>query len=77
MGKISFQKVIGFRYIDELTNKLDEFSYRVLKKDCLDLPAKTFTARRIEMSGDQADMYKKIQKQAMKNTPATGAERVT
>mgnify|MGYP003630080592 FL=1 len=65
MGKISFQKVIGFRYIDELTNKLDEFSYRVLKKDCLDLPAKTFTARRIEMSGDQADMYKKIQKQAM------------
>jgi len=65
MGALSFQKVVGFRNIDELTTKLEEFSYRVLKKDCLDLPDKTFTSRHIELSKEQSDMYKKIQKQAM------------
>ena len=65
MGLKSFQKIVGFRYLDELTKKLDEFSYRVLKQACLDLPEKTFISRRIEMSKGQSDMYKKIQKQAM------------
>ena len=45
MGSHAFQQIVGFRNLDELTNKIDMFSYRVLKKDCLDLPDKIYTVR--------------------------------
>ena len=38
MGAKSFQQIVGYKNLDELTEKIDTFSYRVLKKDCLDLP---------------------------------------
>ena len=37
MGHRSFQQVMGYRRLDELSEKLDVFSNRVLKMDCLDL----------------------------------------
>ena len=36
------QLVSGFRNLGELSEKLQPFSYRVLKEDCLDLPDKIF-----------------------------------
>ena len=36
------QIVVGYRNLGELSQKLEPFSYRVLKDDCLDLPKKTF-----------------------------------
>ena len=35
MGSHSFNHVLGFRHLDELTEKLDQHSYRVRKEDCL------------------------------------------
>ena len=46
LGAHSFQEVTGYQRLDELGNKLDEFTHRVLKKDCLDLPDKVYTRRR-------------------------------
>ena len=39
----SFPHIVGFRNLDELSYRLNQFSYRVLKEDCLDLPAKIYS----------------------------------
>ena len=56
MGQAAFQQIVGFRNLDELTRRIDMFSFRVLKKDCLDLPDKIYTARYVGMTPDQFQM---------------------
>ena len=56
-GGRSVQLVTSYRRLDELADKLDAFSYRVLKEDCLDLPPKIFTTRHIELSDEQKEKY--------------------
>ena len=65
MGNHSFQQVLGYKNLEELTNKIDPFTFRVLKKDCLDLPEKTYTVRHVPLTMDQIRIYKEIQKEAM------------
>jgi|TARA_R100001460_G_scaffold59695_4_gene99597 SNF2 family DNA or RNA helicase len=65
MGAQAFQQVIGYRNLDELTSKIDLFSYRVLKKDCLDLPKKIYTTRYVTLSKQQLEMYESIRRHAM------------
>jgi SNF2 family DNA or RNA helicase len=65
MGAHSFQQILGYRNLEELTNKIDPFTYRVLKKDCLDLPEKTYTVRSVPLTMEQIRMYKDLQKEAM------------
>ena len=65
MGRHAFQQVVGYKNLDELTNRLDRFSYRVLKKECLDLPEKTYTARFISLTPEQRKMYENIQQEAL------------
>jgi len=60
MGAHSFHQVVGYRNLDELTQKIDTFSYRVLKEDCLDLPEKTYTARYVTLTDEQRRMYEKL-----------------
>jgi len=56
-GGRSVQLVVSYRRLDELAKKLEKFSYRVLKEDCLDLPPKVFTKRIVELSDEQKKMY--------------------
>jgi len=65
MGAHSFQQVVGYRNLDELTERIDMFSYRVLKKDCLDLPEKTYTVRYVGMSPEQFKMYEQLRTMAL------------
>ncbi len=65
MGQAAFQQIIGFKNLDELTNKIDMFSFRVLKKDCLDLPDKIYTARYVGMTSEQFKMYEDVRRHAM------------
>ncbi len=65
MGQAAFQQIVGFKNLDELTNKIDMFSFRVLKKDCLDLPDKIYTARYVGMTPDQMKMYEDVRRHAM------------
>ena len=44
----SVQIVTGYHNLAELSKKLEFFSYRVLKDDCLDLPPKTYMKRIIQ-----------------------------
>ena len=65
MGAHAFQQIVGYRNLDELTRRIDTFSYRVLKQDCLDLPDKIYTVRYVGMTKEQVDMYNQIRKHAM------------
>jgi SNF2 family DNA or RNA helicase len=50
--------------LDELTEKLKTFSYRVKKKDCLDLPEKLYTTRHVQLTVKQAEVYNRLKKYA-------------
>jgi SNF2 family DNA or RNA helicase len=65
MGAMSFEQIVGYRNLEELTYRIDQHSYRVLKKDCLDLPEKIYTARYIGMTDEQLKMYEQIRNYAM------------
>ena len=47
MGQRTFRQVVGYQNLEELTEKVSQFSYRVLKKDCLDLPDKVYQRREV------------------------------
>jgi SNF2 family DNA or RNA helicase len=59
-GNRSFKKITGFRKLDELTKSLQGFSYRVKKADCLDLPAKIYQYRYVELTKEQKQLYKQV-----------------
>tara|TARA_R110000796_G_scaffold75739_4_gene169753 strand:+ start:12084 stop:13532 length:1449 start_codon:yes stop_codon:yes gene_type:complete len=65
MGHRSFQAIVGYRRLDELSEKLDTFSNRVLKVDCLDLPPKVYVRREIELTPEQSKLYKQMKKLAL------------
>jgi len=65
MGAHSFQQILGYKNLEELTGKIAPFTYRVLKKDCLDLPEKTYTVRHVPLTLEQIRMYKDLQMEAM------------
>jgi len=59
------QIVNGFKNLGELSDKLKDFSYRVLKEDCLDLPDKIFIKRQITLSKEQRKLYDQMKKEAL------------
>ena len=61
----SIQVVHKFQNLNELSETLKNFSYRVLKEDCLDLPDKVFVKRHIALTPDQRKVYEEMKKQAI------------
>ena len=61
----SFQEIVDYKNLDELNKKLETFSSRVLKKDCLDLPDKLYTPRLVELTTKQQKAYAEMQREAM------------
>ncbi len=59
------QIVGSYRRLPELTEKLQKFSYRVLKEDCLDLPPKVFTKRIVELTDEQKKIYAQMKRMAI------------
>ena len=52
--------IVGYRNVDELTNNIKGNSFRVLKKDCLDLPEKIYQRAYVELSKEQRKIYNSI-----------------
>ena len=61
----SIQVVDEFKNLAELSETLQNFSYRVLKEDCLDLPPKNWTKRHITLSKEQKKVYDQMKKAAI------------
>ena len=60
VGTHSFNQVVGYQNLEELTDNLDRFSYRILKKDCLDLPEKIYIKRLVELTPEQRRVYDQL-----------------
>ena len=61
----SIQVVKKFVNLGELSETLKNFSYRVLKEDCLDLPPKNWIKRYITLTPDQFKVYDQMKRQAV------------
>ena len=61
----SIQVVDKFQNLAELSDTLKNFSYRVLKEDCLDLPDKIYMKRQINLTPDQRKLYEQMRKEAL------------
>ena len=64
-GGRNVQIVVGYRNLEELSEKLKAFSSRVLKDDCLDLPPKTFMKRIVKLTPAQEKVYKQMKHLAL------------
>tara|TARA_R110002012_G_scaffold111223_2_gene256077 strand:- start:299 stop:1729 length:1431 start_codon:yes stop_codon:yes gene_type:complete len=59
------QIVSNFKNLGELSDTLKNFSYRVLKEDCLDLPDKIYIKRNISLTTEQQKVYKSMKEKAL------------
>ena len=57
MGGFQGYQILYYKNLEELSEKIDAVSYRVLKEDCLDLPPKVYLKREIELTRAQAVAY--------------------
>ena len=64
-GTHKYQKIVKFKNLAQLGQLVSPHSYRILKKDCLDLPEKTFTKREIELTDEQKTAYTEMKANAM------------
>lgn len=79
-GGRSFKEVVGYQNQEELAEILKEFSYRVTKDECLDLPEKVFQRREFDMSPEQKKVYKQMSEFALaflEDTEATATIVIT
>ena len=61
----SFKQVVGYRRLDELKEKLDRFSFRVKKEECLDLPDKLYVKREVDLTDEQVRAYRQMKDLAL------------
>lgn len=55
-----FPQITGYQNLEELQQRVAKYSYRVLKKDCLDLEPKVYASRDVEVTAEQKKMLKEI-----------------
>lgn len=67
MGKKSFQTVVGYQYLDELTERFRPYVLRRTKSECLDLPPKTFEVREVALSEATWRTYQELKRDALLN----------
>tara|TARA_R110001583_G_scaffold1701_2_gene13116 strand:+ start:680 stop:2113 length:1434 start_codon:yes stop_codon:yes gene_type:complete len=64
-GGRTFKQVMGYKNTEQLHEILQEFSYRVVKEECLDLPPKVYMRREFEMTKEQSRVYKQMRQSAI------------
>jgi SNF2 family DNA or RNA helicase len=57
--------VVGYQRIEELTAKLNAFSFRIRKEECLDLPEKIYTRRDVDLTPEQTKAYNQMKALAL------------
>ncbi len=58
---------VGFKNLEELENKIKQFSFRVRKDECLDLPPKLYQKRVVHLTDEQKILYNELKQQAHTN----------
>lgn len=65
VGGRTIEQVVGYKNTEELKGILQEFTYRVTKDECLDLPEKIFMKREFEMQKEQKKAYEDMRRMAI------------
>ncbi len=65
MGQVRFQQVVGYQNIEELTHRFAPYVLRREKKDCFDLPAKTYEVREIALQPATWKIYQELKREAL------------
>ena len=65
VGTHSFQHIVKYQRLDELQEKIKNFSTRILKSECLDLTEKLYTKRVVTMTPQQLKAYVEMKKSAL------------
>ena len=65
VGSHSFNQIIGYQNLDELNSIIADFSFRVKKEECLDLPDKVYTKRTVELTTEQNTLYQQLKSSAL------------
>lgn len=65
LGTRRFMKVDGFVNLQELESRIRDFSSRLLKSECLDLPEKIYETQYIELTQEQIALYRKFKEEAV------------
>lgn len=55
-----YEKIVSYKNLDYLSELLDKFSFRVTKKECLDLPEKIYMTRDVELTPEQEKVYREM-----------------
>ena len=61
----SFKQVVGYQRLDELSQKLNAFSFRIRKDECLDLPEKIYVKREVDLTDEQRRAYNQMRAMAL------------
>ena len=64
-GGRPFDQVVGFQRLDELSDRIQPLTSRLLKNDCLDLPDKIYLTREVLLSKEQEKHYKEMKALAL------------
>jgi len=67
VGSHSFNLVVGYRNLEDLSALLKTFSSRITKDECLDLPEKVYTQRNVTLTSEQTRIYSEIKEFALAN----------
>ncbi len=62
MGGYNNYSIVSYKRIEELQEKISLYCARILKKDCLDLPAKTYQKELFDMTEKQKKAYQDLVK---------------
>ena len=65
VGSHSFIEIVGYQNLEELSGLLKNFSSRVMKEECLDLPSKIYTQRSVQLAPAQKRIYTDLKDYAL------------
>lgn len=57
---VEYEVLTGYKNLDQLTQLIAPHSSRILKRECVDLPEKTYVTREVEMTAEQAHIYDEV-----------------
>jgi SNF2 family DNA or RNA helicase len=63
MGGWENKKVIDYMNVEELSKKIEAWSFRVRKSDCLDLPEKVYITKPVQLTDEQIKLYRELCKE--------------
>jgi SNF2 family DNA or RNA helicase len=60
-----YEKIVGYKRLDDLLSRIDPYAFRVKKEDCLDLPNKVYEQRYVEPTKEQIKMYETMKEELL------------